>query len=170
MNVVDEQPFLGLVDDVAAAAVLRSVLGSVFAEVERRLGPQGLTHAQWVPLFHLAHGGCRTTSELARALQSDAGAMSRTLDRLEAKGLVARVRSNDDRRIVHLKLSDTGREMAAIVPPVLAEALNLHLAGFSWAEWRQLLGLLKRMRANGEALDAVNRSGAASTNSPSKGT
>jgi DNA-binding MarR family transcriptional regulator len=153
MGIVDEPSVHGLTDGDIVGALFRGVLGSIFTEIERRLAPQGLTHAQWVPLFHLAHGGCSTTSELARALQSDAGAMSRTLDRLEAKGLLARVRSSDDRRIVNLKLSDAGREMTAIVPPVLAEVHNLHLAGLSWTEWRELLGLLKRMRTNGDALD-----------------
>jgi DNA-binding MarR family transcriptional regulator len=153
MGIVDEQSLHGLTDEDGVGAIFRGVLGSIFTEIDSRLTPQGLTHAQGVPLFHMADGGCATAGELARALQSDAGAMSRTLDRLEAKGLLARVRSSDDRRIVNLKISDAGREMAALVPPVLAEVLNLHLAGFTWTEWRQLLGLLKRMRTNGDALD-----------------
>lgn len=155
MGLVDEQSLHELAGDDGVGAVFRGVLGSIFTEIEHRLVPQGLTHAQWVPLFHLASGRCTTSTDLARALQSDTGAMSRTLDRLEAKGLVVRERSSADRRIVNLKLSEAGRAMAAIVPPVLAEVLNLHLAGFSSSEWRQLLGLLKRMRANGDALDVV---------------
>jgi DNA-binding MarR family transcriptional regulator len=111
-----------------------------------------LTHAQWVPLFKLAHGECGTVAELARTLQSDPGAMTRALDRLEAKGLVARVRSSEDRRVVNLELTDAGRDVAAVVPAVLAEVLNLHLAGFTEAEWRSLLGMLQRMRANGDVL------------------
>jgi len=84
--------------------------------------------------------------------------MTRALDRLEAKGLVARVRSSEDRRVVNLELTDAGREVAAVVPAVLAEVLNLHLAGFSHDEWRALLGMLKRMRANGDALRAATPS------------
>jgi DNA-binding MarR family transcriptional regulator len=136
-------------------AVLKGVIASITHQVDRRLVDHDLTHAQWVPLFKLAHGECGTVAELARTLQSDPGAMTRALDRLEAKGLVARVRSSEDRRVVNLELTDAGREVAAVVPAVLAEVLNLHLAGFSHDEWRALLSMLKRMRANGDALRAA---------------
>ena len=39
--------------------------------------------------------------------------------------------------------------------------LPLHLAGFSKEEWRALLGMLKRMRANGDALRTVTANNAA---------
>jgi DNA-binding MarR family transcriptional regulator len=133
-------------------AVLKGVIASLTQQIDRRLVDHDLTHAQWVPLFKLAHGECGTVAELARTLQSDPGAMTRALDRLEAKGLVARVRSSEDRRVVNLELTEAGREVAAVVPAVLAEVLNLHLAGFSHDEWRALLSMLKRMRANGDAL------------------
>ena len=74
---------------------------------------------------------------------------------------MARVRSCEDRRVVHLELTDAGRVVAAVVPAVLAEVLNLHLAGFSKEEWRALLGMLKRMRANGDALRAATAHNAA---------
>jgi DNA-binding MarR family transcriptional regulator len=136
-------------------AVLKGVIASITTQVDRRLVGHDLTHAQWIPLYKLAHGECATVAELARKLQSDPGAMTRALDRLEAKGLVARVRSSEDRRVVNLELTDAGREVAAVVPAVLAEVLNLHLAGFTEAEWRSLLGMLKRMRSNGDALRAA---------------
>ena len=141
--------------------VIKAVMGSIVTQVDRRLVGHDLTHAQWVPLFKLAHGECSTVAELARTLQSDPGAMTRALDRLEAKGLVARVRSSEDRRVVNLELTDAGREVAAVVPAVLAEVLNLHLAGFSQEEWRALLSMLKRMRANGDALRAATANNSA---------
>src|SRR5690349_17687216 len=80
--------------------------------VDVELEPSGLTHAQWVPLFKLYHGEATTVAELGRTCQIDAGAMTRTLDRLEMKGLVQRVRSSEDRRVVRLELTDEGRETA----------------------------------------------------------
>ena len=145
----------GYTAEDSVGAVMKGVMASITLQVDRRLVGHDLTHAQWVPLFKLAHGECQTVAELARTLQSDPGAMTRALDRLEAKGLVARVRSSEDRRVVNLELTDAGREVAAVVPAVLAEVLNLHLAGFSKEEWRALLSMLKRMRANGDALRAA---------------
>ncbi|MFL6697153.1 MAG: MarR family winged helix-turn-helix transcriptional regulator [Vitreoscilla sp.] len=145
----------GYAQQESVGAAMKGVMASITYQVDRRLVEHDLTHAQWVPLFKLAHGECQTVAELARTLQSDPGAMTRALDRLEAKGLVARVRSSEDRRVVNLELTDAGREVAAVVPAVLAEVLNLHLAGFSKEEWRALLSMLKRMRANGDALRAA---------------
>lgn len=130
----------------------KRLLASISLQVDRRLAGMDLTHAQWIPLFRLSRGECRTPSELTRELQVDPGAVSRSLDRLEAKGLVRRVRSTEDRRAVRLELTEEGQQAAALVPPVLADALNAHLAGFTRAEWETLVGLLQRMVANGDAL------------------
>ena len=78
--------------------------------------------------------------------------MTRSIDRLVAKGLVQRERSLADRRVIHIVLTDEGRRAAEQVPPVLADVLNAHLHGFSHAEWQQLLQFLNRILANGEAL------------------
>jgi len=132
--------------------LFKRALHSFSTQVDRRLAPHDLTHAQWLPLYWLSRGECDTIAALARSQALDPGAMTRALDRLEAKGLLVRVRSTQDRRVVNLELTDEGRRTAALVPPVLAEVLNAHLSGFSHDEWQQLVHLLQRVLANGEAL------------------
>lgn len=146
---------LGKNPESSVGLLVKRVGQSIVMTADRRLAAHGLTHAQWVPLMKLHLGQCGTVAGLARELQTDAGAMTRALDRLEAKGLVRRARSQDDRRVVKLALTDEGQRLASLVPPVLAEVLNDHLAGFSHAEWQQLVGLLQRVIANGEALRAA---------------
>jgi DNA-binding MarR family transcriptional regulator len=138
--------------DQSVGFLMKRVLSSILAQADQRLAALDLTHAQWLPLFKLAAKDCDTVAALSRELDLDPGAMTRALDRLEAKGLVLRERSTEDRRVVHLRLTEEGRKIARKVPPVMAEVLNQHLAGFSEAEWKQLLGLLARMVANGDAL------------------
>lgn len=121
-------------------------------EVEHRMAALGLTDAQWKPLWLLASGRADTGLEMARLLEMDAGAMTRLLDRLAGKGLLVRVRSEADRRVVHLRLTRAGREAAARVPHVLAAVNNDFLQGFSEADWVQLRELLSRLAANGSAL------------------
>jgi DNA-binding MarR family transcriptional regulator len=132
--------------------LMKRVLSSVLAQADDRLASLDLTHAQWLPLFKLAVKECHTVAALARELELDPGAMTRSLDRLEAKGLVRRERSTEDRRVVNLVLTDEGRQVARQVPPVMAEVLNNHLRGFSEDEWKQLIALLTRMVANGDAM------------------
>jgi DNA-binding MarR family transcriptional regulator len=121
-------------------------------EVELRMAEHGLTDAQWKPLWMLKTGRAATANELAREMDIDAGAVTRMVDRLESKGLVERVRSAADRRVVHLRLSAAGEAAVKKVPFVLASVNNDFLRGFSEAEWKQLRRLLARMAINGTAL------------------
>jgi len=121
-------------------------------EVEVRMAEHGLTDAQWKPLWMIKSGRATTPNEIAREADIDAGSVTRMLDRLEAKGLVERLRSESDRRVVHLRLTDAGEVAVRQVPAVLAAVNNEFLAGFSEAEWKLLRKLLGRMRDNGIAL------------------
>jgi DNA-binding MarR family transcriptional regulator len=123
-------------------------------EVETRMAEYDLTDAQWKPLWLLKAGRASTAIELARHMDIDAGAITRMVDRLEAKGLIERVRSDEDRRVVYLRLTKAGETTAAKVPHVLAAVNNDFLRGFSEAEWKQLRKLLARLAANGAALQA----------------
>jgi DNA-binding MarR family transcriptional regulator len=136
----------------SAAYLMRQILNLATAEIDKALEPSGLTNAQWVPLIKLHMGQASTVAELARECNIDAGAMTRTLDRLEAKGLLARVRSSEDRRVVNLELTREGREAARQIPAVLCTVQNAFLQGLSVAEWQQLKDLLRRIHANGLAL------------------
>ena len=133
--------------------LMRKVLSSILSQADAQLAPHDVTYVQYLPLYKLMHcSECDTVATLARELEIDAGAMTRSLDRLEAKGLVRRERSTADRRVVHLVLTDAGREVAAQVPGVLADVLNGHLSDFSQDEWQLMLRFLQRMLTNGEAL------------------
>lgn len=116
--------------------------------------PGGPTFPQWAPLYKLHLGQATTVAELARECQLDTGAMTRLLDRLEAKGLCRRVRSVSDRRVVNIELTDEGRAAARQVPHVLCNVQNEYLAGFSRDEWEQLKSYLRRILDNAEALAA----------------
>lgn len=132
--------------------LLRRVIGSMRQEIDRKLEPHGLTHAQWEPLLKLKKCQAKTVAELAREMQIDPGATTRLLDRLETKGLCKRVRSTEDRRVVNLELTQEGEASADKIPAVLAEVMDQHLAGFSKTEWQALLGYLRRMMVNAETL------------------
>jgi len=134
--------------------MMRRILQSLAHSIETELAGSALTNAQWLPIMKLYLGQSSTAAELARDCQLDAGAMTRMLDRLEAKGLCSRSRSERDRRLVHIALTDSGRRAAQALPGVLSEVLNQHLAGMSADEFATLKTLLQKMLSNGQALQA----------------
>jgi|SRR5659263_108308 len=134
--------------------LMRRIVNHMAQEVERRMEPNGLTNAQWVPLLKLQLGDASTVAELARTCELDAGAMTRLLDRLETKGLCRRVRSCEDRRVVNLELTQEGREAAKAIPDVLSNIQNECLAGFTAQEWQTLKGYLRRILDTAQTLHA----------------
>lgn len=139
----------------SAAYLMRQILNLFMVQVDEALEPRDLTSAQWLPLLKLHMGHASTVAELARECKLDTGAMTRLLDRLEAKGLVARVRSSEDRRVVNLELTPEGKAAAKEIPAVLCDVQNAFLEGFTVAEWQQLKDLLRRIVANGQALQGT---------------
>ncbi len=132
--------------------MLRQIKQSMVCQADKLLGKHDLTHAQWAPMLRLRFHGSMSSAALARELAMDGGAMTRLLDRLEAKGLVQRERSVEDRRVVMVALSEAGRNAMAAAPGVLSQVFNAHLAGFTDQEFRTLVDLLQRMVANGHAI------------------
>ena len=138
--------------DDSVGYLIRRIALNLGQAVDRDLAIHGLSDAQWKPLFMLAQGRASTVAELAHECSSDPASMTRLLDRLEAKDLLHRVRSSQDRRVVHLEITPAGREAVVEVPFVLAAVVNAHLAGFSEQEWLTLKALLRRMLDTAEAL------------------
>ncbi len=131
--------------------VIKQVYNSLNRMLDLEMAPLDLTAMQWRPIAMVARGSADTPAELARLHGVDTGAMTRTLDRLEAKGLLRRVRSQEDRRVVKIELTELGQEKARAIPANIARVLNHHLRGFSADELAQLKHLLGRMLANGSA-------------------
>lgn len=127
---------------------VRMALGSA---IDHEMADYEVSHDQWGILIMIAQGHGDTAAELSRETLCDTGSMTRMIDRLEAKGLVSRTRSADDRRVVRLALSDAGRALADRLPAVMVRVLNRHLAGFSEAELEALKAFLRRMLANAES-------------------
>ena len=122
--------------------------------VNDQIDPGGSTLPQWLPLHKVHAGYADTVAELARVCTVDTGSMTRLLDRLEAKGLCRRVRSQTDRRVVHIELTPAGVAVAERVPHILCDVYNQALAGFSPEEWAQLQSMLARLIDAAQALSA----------------
>ncbi|MET8469098.1 MarR family transcriptional regulator [Streptomyces sp. NPDC006422] len=87
----------------------------------------------------------RTVSELADANLLTSGGITQRVDKLEAAGLALRVRDPDDRRIVHIQLTDRGLALAEeIIGAHFAHEADM-LADLTEPERDQLAGLLSRL-------------------------
>ena len=116
-------------------------------EHELEIAGHDLTFSQFVTLKKLADGIASVT-DLARAAELNPGAMTRLLDRLEAKGLVSRVADPGDRRALHIHLTEAGIAIWSDIAQCGQRVHDRALAGMNDADRDQLLRLLERVRAN----------------------
>jgi DNA-binding MarR family transcriptional regulator len=89
------------------------------------LRPLGLTYPQYLAMLVLWEGDGIPVSALGQRLQLDSGTLTPLLKRLEAAGLVQRLRDSADERRVLLHLTPAGRSLkarAARLPPQVAGA------------------------------------------------
>jgi len=142
-----EAPF----KDIHHEAVLNIVrTGSVLTSIGDQLFRLShLTEAQFNVLFSLKHNPRNTTqSDLGRRLVVTRASITSVLDKLEAKGLVARVGVPDNRRINHVVLTDKGRALVDKMEPLYRDKIHEAMRGLSEEDCRALIEVLERVRAH----------------------
>ena len=92
--------------------------------LDKHLEPQGVTAQQFKVLIMIARFGAEAPADLCRMLSLDSGSMTRMLDRLEQKDLLARTRSEVDRRQIRLVLTEGGKALSDLLPQIGAQAMN----------------------------------------------
>ncbi|SOE92094.1 DNA-binding transcriptional regulator, MarR family [Burkholderia sp. D7] len=148
---------------------LNDSVGSLFSHVrstmanminQRTTCDLGITGTQGSILFMVWSEKCLLAAELAREFGIDASAVTRRIDLLEARGLLRRVRSVEDRRIVRLSLTPEGEAMAARMPAIFASVVDKLLSGFTPEETGFLKSMLRRVLANSSALAGLTHDAA----------
>ena len=91
----------------------------------------GLTYPQYLAMLALWEEDGLSVSQLGERLRLDSGTLTPLLKRLEAQGLVSRLRAVEDERRVHVMLTSAGRKLRARaekVPGCILEASQCSLA------------------------------------------
>jgi len=127
-----------------------------FAAIQRQsqinLGHALRTHGLSVPMWRALsalHGkDGLTIGQIAETTVLDRSSLGRLLEEMAGAGLVEREHLPDDRRAVLIRLSAAGeRRFASALPTALAYYRRV-LRGVSNAEFKTLMRLLRRIKAN----------------------
>ncbi|MCL4307456.1 MAG: MarR family transcriptional regulator [Candidatus Thermoplasmatota archaeon] len=78
-------------------------------QVEKRLSDNGLSIMEFRILKTLNNQGAQPMIKLAEANMITQGWVTNIVDKLEEKGLVHRLRSQDDRRVINIVTTERGR-------------------------------------------------------------
>lgn len=111
-----------------------------------------VTPVQYAALVAIRENPGIDATRLSALVAFDRSTLGNVLERLEAKGVVARGASRGDRRIKVLTLTQVGRELLAAVEPAVERAQERIVAPLAPEERVKLMALLSRMvELNNEA-------------------
>lgn len=118
--------------------------------------PFGLSAQQYnaLRLLRAASPDALTVQGLAARLISRAPDMTRLLDRLEERGLIARCRRRSNRRIVDVSLTEQGRQLLDELAERVRACHRRQLGHLSEEQLRALVELLSLARAPHEESDS----------------
>jgi DNA-binding MarR family transcriptional regulator len=110
-------------DEEEAAREVARLYPAIYRRFKASRKPMaaGLTARMHAVLGHLLAAGPLTLSELAEHLQLSKAATTELVDRVEERGLVARIRDERDRRRVFVWVTDEGQAAAAAAAPRVLE-------------------------------------------------
>lgn len=104
-----------------------------------------LTGPQLTVVKMLEQIGDLSLSELSERIRAQNSTVTGIIDRMEREGLVTRERSKEDRRVVYIKLTTKGRELAREIPVEPMEIFRSALESLSAAEMRDLMRIMTKV-------------------------
>ncbi len=138
-------------------AALRRIIRAVDLRSRQLVEAYGLTGPQLATLQEAARLDGVSASVLAKAVHISHSTLTGIIDRLERRGMVARVRKGEDRRSVTIRVTDEGAAVLAAAPSLLQDRFRNELAKLEEWEQTMMLGMLQRIATmmDAEGIDAA---------------
>lgn len=126
---------------------LQQIAVALFMEEADALGT---TPVQYAVLHTLVHKPGIDQRTLARAVSFDTSTIGGVIDRLEARGLLTRSSSPDDRRVRLLHLTPEGESLVQALVPPMQRAQERILEPLSAAERKSFMRMVQRVISHHE--------------------
>ncbi|WMI82612.1 MarR family winged helix-turn-helix transcriptional regulator [Anaerotignum sp. MB30-C6] len=112
------------------------------------LDGSGITRIQWIALFFLKTNGKLSQRELSQAMEINDSSALRLVDRLERDGFVTRTRSKEDRRVIHLDLTQRGSDLMDKLLPIGEQFNQVLIQGIPQEEIEIFINVQTKMYKN----------------------
>lgn len=116
--------------------------------IVKRIATHGVSNQQYKFLRSLWREDGMTQRELSELVGMQDSSTVAALNGLVQAGLVIRSKSTDDRRKIHIHLTEKARALEPTLLPLVAEVNGAALAGFSIDEIATLKDMLERVHVN----------------------
>jgi DNA-binding MarR family transcriptional regulator len=134
----------GRVTELVVVA-LRRIIRAIDLRSRFLVTQYGLTGPQLTLLTELSSHDGASVGRLARSVHLSQATVTGILDRLAKRELVRRQRSEEDKRRVHVWLTDAGRQLLQDAPSLLQEEFTNEFSRLEDWEQSQILSALQRI-------------------------
>jgi len=118
----------------------------------REIRPLGATLQMWRVLAALRELDGRRMGDLSATTSIEVSTLTRLVDGMEKRKLVARRRDRADARAIVLHATAAGRSLTRRILPIAERYEKVALQGFDAGESKRLKAALRRLYANAEKL------------------
>lgn len=139
--------------DLRVLRALRRIIQAVDIHSRKLASQHQITAPQLVTLICVVDNGPLNNSDIARKVHLSNSTMVGILDRLEAKNLIRRDRSKEDRRLVYVTATDAGRALVQAAPSPLQDVFSAALHALPDSEQTSIAVTLERIVELMEAKD-----------------
>lgn len=119
----------------------------LFAEMLKDVEP-ALSKSHVYLLADIRRRGECTVTDIANHLEITLSAVTGLVDKLCAVGMVTRIRSEEDRRVVFLKLTEEGEKVLAIIEENKNRLLKKIFSNFTTEEFNSFFGTIEKITRN----------------------
>lgn len=141
---VDKRPFFSSYATSLWIRFLRFSLQS-HKKLEGDLDKVGLTPPQFYVLATIGYAGGLPFGEIGAKMMVTVSNLTGIVDRLEEKKLVARKRDENDRRVVHVVLTEKGAKVYKSTIPTFETSVSAIFAVLASSEQKELSALLRKL-------------------------
>ncbi|CAH2717367.1 HTH-type transcriptional regulator MhqR [Neobacillus rhizosphaerae] len=126
--------------------VLMQTSKAVHERIKEEMTKNKLSITEFSVLEVLYQKGKQTIQQIGNCILISSGSMTYVIDKLEQRGLLSRNACPDDRRVIHVILTDDGNELMEEIMPKYRELVDNMFDSLNSDEAEILVHLLKKVR------------------------
>ncbi|MGG1678562.1 MarR family winged helix-turn-helix transcriptional regulator [Neobacillus sp. NRS-1170] len=126
--------------------ILMQTSKAIHERIKEEMAKNKLGITEFSVLEVLYQKGKQTIQQIGNCILISSGSMTYVIDKLEQRGLLSRNACPDDRRVIHVTLTDDGNELMNVIMPKYHDFVNQMFESLDDDEAETLVQLLKKVR------------------------
>ncbi|NHC40587.1 MarR family transcriptional regulator [Bacillus sp. MM2020_1] len=126
--------------------ILMQTSKAIHDRIKEEMAKNKLGITEFSVLEVLYQKGKQTIQQIGSCILVSSGSMTYVIDKLEQRGLLSRNACPDDRRMIHVRLTDDGNKLMNEIMPKYHEFVDNMFDSLDFDEAETLVNLMKKVR------------------------